>query len=332
MNKAIAGLIREGSPEEAMNQLLQRYKNPSQSAYAIYSAWKCVRRILYTDERNRSKDYNTKMEWLAGHVKDPAEATRVMAVTQLPLSKQHSLHSRKLRFLHNKDYDRLFKSIKPLTSAFYAFKLPTELVSEYEKQKRDVVVEQQLHKRKSPEYYTFTDKEIEDIVEWALQRVNDVGISNSTDYYEVALALQLLTGRRNREVAESMTLLPTSHSMQAHVHGIMKKPTDTTVFIIPLLGQYNKVSDALDELRLFKEKHDDYFSQGVIRASKRVFGRNLTHTQKRSIYIEYGYKHRERLGYFPSSTKLYWSSNALCHEFTVSPTQHYQTLIIKSET
>lgn len=332
MNKRIAELVKNDQTEEAMQMLLSRYQDLDKDVCRLYSAWKAIRRLIYTDEANRAADYQKKMHWLCDHIKSPGDSNAIIAVLQLPLSRQHALHSQKMSYLEDREYNMLFKSIRPLIPQFYKFNLPDHVKSVYELKSRNIQIKQQLHEHKDKTHYNFTLSEIDNMIEWAKRTVDGVEVINSsTQYYNVALALQLLTGRRNNELAYRMVLIPTSHPMQATVVGISKKTDPHTTHMIPLLYDFSKIEHALHRLRDFSDSMTPYFSQGITKASKRVFGRNLVHTQKRSIYAETAYRNRKDNEYMPNATKMFWIANALCHDFVPSATQQYQTIEIKED-
>lgn len=332
MNKRIAELVKNDQAEEGMQMLISRYQNLDKDVCRLYSAWKAIRRMLYTDEANRAVDYTKKMNWLCDHIKSPGDSNAIIAVLQLPLSRQHALHSQKMSYLEDREYNILFKSIRPLFPQFYKFNLPDHVKNAHELKSKDIQIKQQLHAHKDKTHYNFTVSEIDSMFEWARRTVDEVDIvKSSTQYYNLALALQLLTGRRNNEIAHRMLLIPTSHPMQATVVGISKKTDPHATHIIPLMYTFDKIENALHRLRDYSDTMTPYFSQGITKASKRVFNRNLVHTQKRSIYAEAAYKNRKENEYMPSATKMFWVANALCHDFVPSATQQYQTIEIKED-
>lgn len=225
------------------------------------------------------------------------------------------------------------------------FKLPTDIVDERTRIGLERAQMNQQHQLKDRSEYNFTKDEVDSIFEKVYDILNNLGsITNTKKYYDVIVALQLASGRRNYEVMNCLEYSPSSHPYQANVKNICKKDktVDPVEYTIPLHVEYKVFDHAMREARKFRNVSDkspsevnSSYGPRILAASTRLFGRRLTHTQKRNLYVEMAHMNRATNNYLVGSqscSKGVWASHALCHSISKARnvTERYQTMVIDS--
>lgn len=316
--QAIANLVLEGKTKEAIDLVLTKY--PADNAMATYMFYTQIKRSIYLNNANRNPDYDIKLRWLLSRDLSAKDANKVRAALQLSLQEQNALHKKKTAYLSNPDMNRLFKAIKPIVDPYYHFVLPKEIVDQYTKARNAKMVEGQMRTTQPSEYYQFSATEMNVIADTAINHLSVTTMTKPLHWYNMVVALEIVTGRRAVEVCSTMVLSPTSHPYQAYVTGLAKQTGSPTTAIIPLLAPYDQVNEALQRMRAFRST----YAQGNVTtnsatATVRLFGRKLVHTQKRGIYAEVGYQRRHQSEFFPTASKIYWTSQALVHGTKTAP-------------
>lgn len=328
--------------------MLSQYPDQKGSARAIYSMWTRVRKIMLDEELVCSDYYLPRLQKLIDEAileEDKVKLTKLMSCS---LSDQHKVSISTTPFLQDEEMDDWLKSLEPCDMLFHRFQLPTEVSTERFRQEQKRAKLNQEHRLKARSAYKISDAELEEIFAKAADVVQFApDITNTKKYYEVIVALQLVSGRRNFEIMSSLEYHPGPHPYQAIVSGICKKTIDELVegieeeYIIPLTVEYRLFKKAMDEVRKFKSLHglspsevNSSFGTSVLAASDRLFGRRLTHSQKRNLYVEKAYKMRNVNQFCvgeQSCSKHRWAAMALCHASVRAPdvTQRYQTMIVE---
>lgn len=345
-NEIIKKIMVDRRPQEALSFMLSFYADPLKQARAIYTYWSSVRQAIVHDDNNRDIEYFNKMGDIYEEASSEEDKSRIFTLTYAPLHVQHRIQIQKKPYLVSRSLDKKLKHIRPVKSEFYDFILPEEIQIEREVLQYNRDVEEQEHKRKDASFYEVSEFEAEDIIHKALEVITDENFNRDSlsDYFRNVVALQILTGRRNYEIMVSAEFQPVSGmEYQASVIGIRKKMTlsgeDEEVFTIPLLCKFGHMYKAFTRIREFS--HPDHltpselntaFSKDLAKATLDLFGRRLTHTQKRNIYSEMAWRKRETQNQYligsQSCSKQLWLTHALCHEFALSINQRYQTMSI----
>lgn len=333
--QSIIDLVLGNKPKDAVEMLLSKYEDRENKLMAIITYASQIRRSIYTNDANRHPHYETKMRWLLTRDISDEDANKVRAALQLPLQRQHMLHQGKKPYLSDWAMNRLFKAIKPIVDPYYEFILPSSILQAYKNRKRTQEVDQQMRIHKPSDHYSFTDDEINSIVDAAKGVVLHTVPTNITQYYNLLAALQIVTGRRSEEMVRNVIFTKVSHPFQAKVEGLSKQTSgDMDGTIIPLLMPFETVEKAIDRLRSYRNSYNNpNVSQGTSRACYRIFGRKLVHTQKRAIYTEAGFARRKENGFLPSATKYFWTAQALGHNTSgrLTATHAYMTLDVAHE-
>jgi hypothetical protein len=342
-------LLDDKRPREAVNMILKRYPDPMKSTIAVYSLWSRIRLFIASQEMNRNKYYDEKMTTLIYSIPDDhVDKDMLIRLMSSGISQQHRVQSSSRQYLVDKDYDALLKQIRVMKAPFYYFTLPEEIVKERKRVLLARAKADQRHEKRDRSYYQFGSDEVEMIIHSARDFIcGPIVVKKKKDLCLLVNACQILSGRRNFEICKSLTYAKADHPMQARVNGICKKDKlraeNREDYVIPLLCEYHEWESAMNLLR----HHTSYLPDNpslvnssiggkVLHYSDVLFGRRLTHTQKRNLYAEVAYSHRESDNEFcigdNSCSKHVWISKALCHTDPGPPsvTQRYQTIQIGS--
>lgn len=334
-------LMDDHDPEGAMKLLLSYYDDPINQSVAIYGYWSSIRQAICADNRYRSKHYFPRLASIMERSSQD-DYDRLKVLYNAPLKAQHRISIQKKPFLQDRRLDQELKDLKPVKSYMYDFVLPPEIVSDAMHQNHLSMIEAQSHQRQPLESYKMSEAKAIDIIETCIGVLSD-NLIDESDYWKNMVALQIVSGRRNYEILMTLNYTRASHPFQANVSGILKKKTlsdqDNTVYTIPLLCSYALFQKAMDR---FRDVRDVYGTPKEVSsmlggklntACKRMFGRRLTHTQKRNIYSEMAYRRRHEENHFlindQSCSKSMWIVQALAHDITFSVHERYQTMIIE---
>jgi hypothetical protein len=333
--------MEDQDPEGAVKLLLGFYDDHINQSVAIYVYWSSIRQAIASDDKYRSRHYHSRLADLMSRVsKDDYD--RLAVLYNAPLKSQHRVSIQKRQFLHNREHDQELKDIKPVKSYMYEFLLPQEIVTDAMHQNHLAMVEAQTHQRQPLETYHMTEAEAINIIETSIAVLHE-NLVEEKDYWKNLVALQIVSGRRNYEILMSLEYNRSSHPYQANVKGILKKKQmgekDGVVYTIPLLCTYDLFQKAMNRFRDIKDiygtsKEISSMIGGKLNtACRRLFGRNLTHTQKRNVYSEMAWRRRLTENHYliddQSCSKSMWIINALAHDVTFSVHERYQTMIIE---
>jgi hypothetical protein len=225
----------------------------------------------------------------------------------------------------------------------YDFTLPIEIIKARKAELNRRALADQRQSRKTKAEYSFTRKEGEEFINTAVDVIDTVNITKPSSYYEMVVSLQLLCGRRNKEVMSTLQHEPGYNDYTALVWGLCKRDGIKKVdkVYIPLLCTYDKFTMGMNKLRRFYDSdqstNNSRIGSSLARASVRVFNRKLTHSQKRNIYSEMCYLKRCSQSKFligeDSCSKTVWIAKCLCHSDPGVPsvTQRYQTMTMIDE-
>lgn len=273
---------------------------------------------------------------------------KLISLLKSNLRQQHRVYTSRKKYLTDEKLDALLKQIPACVSSLYEFVLPESLLKERKRQLMERAMQDQRHERKSRAEYTFELADANAYLSAAnvqLKKAFDkAALTKHDEYYDLVVALQLVSGRRNYEIMKSLIVSKASHPYQATVSGICKRDSLRDYAYepqnIPLLCPFDLFESCLVILREFQEFYgtssqtNSFVSGRIASASKRVFGRKLTHTQKRNIYVELAYLRREEENHFlignQSCSKAVWVARALCHSEPGPPTttQRYQAIVL----
>lgn len=343
-------IVKQRDPEGAVEYMLRQYPDHKASARAIYSMWTRVRKILLDEELVCNDHYLPRLQNLIDEAVYEEDRIKLTKLLSCSLADQHKVTISSAPFLLDEEMDDWLKCLEPCDIIFHSFQLPTEIANERFRQERSRAKLNQEHRLKAKSAYKITESELDEMFNVAADVVRFApDITSTKKYYEVVVALQLVSGRRNYEIMSSLEYHPgpPPFEYQATVAGICKKSIDELVegsqeeYVIPLTVEYRLFKVAMDEVRKFKSLRgmsptevNSSYGASVLAASGRLFGRRLTHSQKRNLYVEKAYKMRT-INQFcvgdQSCSKHRWAARALCHVSVRAPdvTQRYQTMIVE---
>jgi len=337
-------MMRANKAKEAMEAIIQHYGEGQQNVSKIYATWKGVRSEMMNNDSYRDPDLGVNiLAWLANEFTLSSEDfERVGSYLQLPLRDQYRISSSRMAYLSDPQQDAEFHKIKPIMPSFYEFQLPIHLIQLKTKSETQRNEDKQMHRAKPRAFYHFTKESVNTILSKVLEILERPTITTKREYYDMFNALQIVSGRRNYEIAKALSYRPNDYEYQAEINGLAKKEKGSTEwYTIPLLCKYEVFAEKLDQLRKFypmgdlsMRQCDSKLSGGIRNASFRLFGRYLIHTQKRNLYGELGWSQRTTNQFMcgeESCSKLVWLAMAFGHVMNyklLGATQAYQVLII----
>lgn len=336
--KLASFILDRGDPEGALKFLLGRYTDPFKSASAICSAIGSARRFIVSNDSNRNSDYEGAVAALVEKASSQ-DKERLQSLIDSSLLIQHGVYMSKKPFLEDKALDKELHQICPCKVVMYRFKAPDEIVEAYRANRNERMQSQHHHQNQDRAAYHLDLQESEKWLE-TCRKTLLCPVTSVHDYYNVAAALGLVSGRRNYEILKTLTLQPAEHKYQAKVGGIAKQKFQDQhkEYTIPLLCPYEEFERGMMNLRAFRDVTGDCsvisgkYGKGINRATSRLFGRGLNHTQKRNIYVELAYLNKENNGYMTgenSCSKEAWVGAALCHVPAFTSNSAYQAMIVE---
>ena len=263
----------------------------------------------------------------------------ILDLLDQPLTEQQRVYSSTLPYLEDEHLDAVLKIIKPVRHWFYSFSFPDDMASAYIEQKTTTESNMRTHSHRRRDWYIITKEEIRHIEQTCADVLERKEISNMNQWYELAVAIQMVTGRRMIEVLSTLVVSPVASPYQAEVSGIAKKVYRDDKFTIPILCHYSVLSRELNRLRSYRDvsgfsviELNNKCGVGMRRATTKLFARPLTHTQKRNVYAEIAWSRRFTENQYMigerSCSKSSWVSAALCHETpsSLAVTERYQLM------
>lgn len=302
--------------------------------------WKQARMQILHNETNRDPQFEDRVLSLMRRSTSRSDEELLDTFMNMSTADQHKILIRKKPYLRDMNHDTELKTYSPLIKEFYMFSFPTDMEMWFRELESSRNKKAVMHDLAPSDEYTVSKDDIDFILETSIDTIRIVSISTIKQYFEVVVALQILTGRRSTEIINSLQIQQCPHKYQALVKGILKDFTRLdTVITIPLLYDYETIENALNIVREYRDYSElsnieihNATSSSVLNASVRLFNRRLTHTQKRNIYAEIAFSQRMTHNlFFPICSKEAWVSLALGHSTgnsSIGTTQRYQLMNI----
>lgn len=304
--------------------------------------WKQARMFILHNEANRNFAFTDQVKDLI-RICDRSDQVLLSDLIDMPCVEQHKIIESSTPYLGDLEYDEYLKGLMVMMPEFYVFAFPSDMELWFKELEKDRNMKAMFHRLKPAAEYNFDKEEIDDIISTSKKILTRNGIYTNKQYYEAVVAMQIATGRRSTEIVNSINIFPSSHPYQAIVSGVLKDSRRFDEMIpIPLLAPYQDVERTYRQLREFKNMSGytnvqihAMTSSNITNASKRLFGRRLTHTQKRNIYCEVAYSLRHSENHFltESCSKEAWVASALGHKLhglLLTHTSRYQMMNIKT--
>lgn len=326
------------NPRSALESLRSAYPRKEDAKRAM-SMWKQVRMQILHNESFRNFGFAESVKAFLPSCSRQDQLKLLELIEMKPVN-QHKIIISSRPYLDDIEADAILKQLSPMMWEFYEFAFPDDMERWYQELEQERNSKEIMHELKEPGEYNFSKEDVQEIMDVCMEVLMESSITSIKSYFEAVVVLQLLTGRRATEIINSMSLLPSSHPFQAQVSGLLKdfRRIDS-VICIPLLAEYKLVSSLFSKVRAFRNYSDrtnqqihTSTSSSVLNASRRLFGRRLTHTQKRNLYVEIAYSRRHSENEFLTScSKQAWASMALGHAMKsgIDITQRYQVMNIE---
>lgn len=343
IKKILHVLFVENNPTRALDILFSSFKDPAgKDAPFVYQAWKNVRRAIFQEpDRYAHPHYEHRMMTLQKKAFPwEKDFETIGKIINAPVGTRIRYQQNKNpRFnLDNEDLNKEFKTINVLQDVFYEFTLPDAYSLAWTEYCKQANLDQQRRKRRSPSYYNFTDEDAERFVTTATKYLSDL-TPEQAHKTDIICALQILTGRRCKEICSTATIYPVpGEPYQFKMKGMAKQDaviqqdnTETPVF--PLLCPYPMVENGFRILRTILSSSSPVPCASSIHDHQiKMFGVKLTHTQYRGIYTSLAYKHRHTNHFHADVSRDLFHVLSLGHTQTrVTPTQLYTTITVNPD-
>ena len=321
-------VIEDKDPEGAMEFLLGRYDVETQ-AKAIHSMHCGVRRAMLKDESNRRTEYETEIRQLIASL-DPNNDEDRYTLTYLltkPLLEQQQIYKMKKPVLRDHIAQARLNKINPAIQLICDFKLPEDVVSHVMAYTRNARQKRMYHQ--DGREYTMTRVDMDRILAVA-KRTIDVRtnpVQRPKQWCEYVVCCGLLSGRRTWEIVSTLEWDPLPDlPFQARVSGMAKSLEHEVMnqghpeIDIPLLCDFDTFDRAMWELRGFRtltgrcDDKENNIQAGLRSASQRLFGRVISHTEKRNIYSEMAFRDKENSKFMLDCSRVAWVEAALGHK------------------
>lgn len=279
-----------------------------------------VRSAIIKNEANRNKYYFIKLKNLIQRLPpDHPDIATLYEIMESPLQKQHRYYElcQKKDVFDEPQVNDYMRSLRPVIPIFYDFVFPENI------RRANMRLREKRQLRKQQETSTMTTAYRDAIVEHAYQCVMTPVISSKQDFWNLVVALQLMSGRRTNEIVIHLEWdVVENFPYQLLVSGISKKFDNTEVYTIPLLVPAADFIHAMELIRNYKYDGDTPFqfldettqhSEMCMASSNRHkwFGFRVIHSEIRSIYAEEAYKSRQINEFEPTASVALFKSRAL---------------------
>lgn len=288
----------------------------------VKAAFDAVRRRILQSDKYRSPEGDAELIRLQQLATSENDRKRLHEIIRSPVSRIRWAQAH-YNVFDSIDLMRAFKQVKIIRDPFYDFVCPETIINAAASDKKKKIEENHDHKTHKPQDYHFTEEEIDDHVQKAIDFIDsDLDWSRRSNSLRLLEAIGLLTGRRKWEIASCLKIRTVpGFDYQAEVRGIGKKLFDAEWTRIPLLAPIDKVVAAISKARRYAHVKGAYCS------GKKLFPR-LTHTRYRDIYCKRAYRDRQQNGFHPEScSEIWWKTRALLSELD-QVANHYSTMVI----
>jgi hypothetical protein len=357
-------IVYQNDPQLALKLLFEKYgeneEEWTRNASKMYACWKATRNHITSNNDNRSPIYLQQLYEIYASLPDThPDKSFVRALLNTKLSDQNAVQVKRAsdQFKDTDLQDRV-RQLKPMISEFYEFVLPAYITNSSTLQATLSADARHVdHEKRIEKYYlcrqnvtnyfteagnvlaTFQDKYDQ------LSDENTRGIYSNVMFQQklddlvlrVAAAVCLLTGRRSIEVLKTLEVgEDESNPLLCFVRGISKKnfqPSHTT-YQIPLPNDTNfqQISRAIAFIRAYMplenrtcQQVSKSLSYKFKRQVIRLFGRELGHTVRRTLYADRCYDQRgDSMFLCDQRSVTAWKSAALIHANRHTCSEHYQ--------
>lgn len=319
-------------------------------ASRIYNQWKAIRGKLMKDPRSRSPSYESALIPIRDALLaegNPEDAAKIDVLLEGDMGLRVRISDRRDPYLSDEEMDDYLKEIPPFQDFIYEFQLPKRLVDLASATAKSRVHQAQNHQRRGRDTYKMTKADFDSLHLKTKALLDETHqINNERTFWDLAFALQIVSGRRLFETLCTLEYREGKTDYQARVTGIAKKQIEIAYnggaeveYDIPLTVPYVVFDSGMKLIRSYNsyegmnsvDFHDSTTGK-VNAAANRVVGRRLTHTQKRNLYLEKVYKDREINQFHigeESCSRAQWLAYALCHHQTASHTDRYAVMSIE---
>ena len=309
-------------PKEAMARLLSMYDLPTKvsTAYAMFNSVVCA---ITRNSRYVNPSYRLHVETLMQTWRDHPEWSKIQELLDKTPLQQHRIFTDvKYQYVSDPEFMAAIRRVPPFQQPLYDFKdaFPAELKARHYEEERERNMRRVSHMRQGP-------ADIEKDLNTAITVVQEP-ITSWASFWRTVTAIQIFTGRRKMEVARDAIFSATNHLYQIRVEGLAKKKDEENANgVFPTLYPVTAIIRVIDSIRAFTAEKGEVgnMNSDSVKASKKVWGREMKHTDIRSMYLELAWRRRRSENHFMmDAPRGIFDTGALGHAQTYTRTMHYQ--------
>lgn len=320
-------LILQKKPTEAISLLMNSYDiSDDKEAILCYKMWCKIRSEFHRHDRHANPLYERELHSILEDYEDilPEDRQSIEKLLESSLHERYKVFKMCRPYLKDSYLDNRLKENLPALPEIYDFEFPAE----FNQRAWQLSRKDDEARLRNGLVYMCSKREAHDVLQKVkLLLEDDTPITSTGQCIDRVICLQIVSGRRFNEIANTAVFTP--HSMipyQAMVQGLLKESSiDTKVHTIPLLIPAKQFCQLLRTVRNWtcdRELPDNY----VKRRSLKLFGIPLVHGPIRNLYLELAYENRHQNEFFANSPRTFFDMKALCHQDRLTPTMSYQRL------
>lgn len=337
--KLVHIVMVECNPWHAIQIILDSFSDPTNTdAYAVYRAWANTRQQIYKNmDHYVNPDYENQVRMLQAKCMPWTQDFQVLEnllTSSLGVRVRFHESTKQVYCLEDETLNAILKQIKPLQEPFYEFIMPQTIIQKAQDINKKRVLDNHQHTHNPSSFYNFDQEMVTTTIDTARNYICNPSTKPKTSY--LLACLQILTGRRNIEICGTAVWTPVpGKPYQASISGIAKQtgiltnqPNDV---VVPLLSDFDTIHNALQCLRATQSTRKRVIPSGYHLAQLKLFGRKLTHTQYRGVYIHSAFQNRSTNEFHPDVSRDLFNILALGHTPSYfSTSQDYSTINVNN--
>ena len=317
-------LILENKPEYAMILLLNSYDlaDPHEMTLA-YKMWAQIKTYFHRNPQHVHPDYTKNISALIEQA-TPSDKEKLQKLLECSLHDRYKVFKLSRAYLNDLELDGHLKEILPALPAIYEFEPPMN----FKLKARQFAVKEDEFRLSNGHQELCTGEQVMVVFQTATKFLEDLhSITSTSSCIAVIVCLQIVTGRRFNEIAETCIFAPIpSKPYQAVVQGLLKSDSiETQLHTIPILIPFSVLVQNMRNVRAYTNSHS-LPNNYVKRTSEKLFGFPFIHGHLRNVYLELAWTYRYQSQFHAQATRAYFDQKALCHTPHLTSTMSYQKL------
>jgi hypothetical protein len=277
-------------------QVAAEYLSSGRTNMQIKGLFQGTRTVILKDDKYEDPEGRPAIISLAN---DPetseVDRQRLLDLSTKTMRQIHFAIANRSPFLQSTSLLAEFRKIKIVRSPFEDFVLPSKMWAKVSEENRQRILDRNCHKRETrDEVNQISISEAEAMRQQAVDHLRaDIQKTKKADGLRLIDALSILTGRRRKELYETLQMkcVP-DNEYQAQVRGFCKvyQHLADKWITIPLLAPYSLIVRGICNLRQITGI--TYLQSG------KLFAKPFTHTTYRNLYSEMAWRERHSVNKF----------------------------------